>query len=164
MKGSRDMRILVVSDTHGDAYALRRTIASQPEAKLIFHLGDGVREAQSIADEYPNREFRMVCGNGDFGYSAIVPDAGMEEAADRRIFYTHGHRYDVKMGIDRILYAARERKADILLFGHTHTPVCDYEDGLYIINPGSLAYRRPTYGLIDITAAGIAANVVELRL
>ena len=164
MKGSRDMRILVVSDTHGNEYALRQTIPTQPEAELIFHLGDGAREALSIAEEFPNRQFRMVCGNGDFGYSALLPDSGMEETAGPRIFYTHGHRYNVKMGIYQVVCAARERKADILLFGHTHNPVWAYHDGLYIMNPGSLAYGTPTYGFIDITDAGIAANITELQL
>ena len=88
MKGSRDMRILVVSDTHGNEYALRQTISTQPEAELIFHLGDGAREALSIAEEFPNRQFRMVCGNGDFGYSALLPDSGMEETAGLGFLYT----------------------------------------------------------------------------
>lgn len=157
------MRILVISDTHGDEYSLRQAIARQPEAQLIFHLGDGAREAQYIADDFPGK-LRIVRGNSDFGYSSILSETGIEVASGHRIFYTHGHRYNVKMGYYHIICAARERNAKILLFGHTHTPFCEYEDGLYILNPGSLANCRQTYGIIDITPAGIVPNIVEMHL
>lgn len=52
----------------------------------------------------------------------------------------------------------RERQADLLLFGHTHQPLTDYEDGLYLMNPGSLGYGG-TYGYVDITPAGIVTNL-----
>lgn len=57
---------------------------------------------------------------------------------------------------------SRERQADILLFGHTHQPLTDYDDGLYILNPGSLR-GRGTYGLLDVTPTGVLLNVVENR-
>ena len=40
------MRILVVSDTHRDAYALREAILKQPTAEGVIHLGDGAEDAQ----------------------------------------------------------------------------------------------------------------------
>ena len=39
------MRILVVSDTHGNEMNLRRAILSQPKAEIVIHLGDGETEA-----------------------------------------------------------------------------------------------------------------------
>ena len=151
----------MVSDSHGDEFALRRAIAAQPEAKLIFHLGDGAAEALKVADELPERNLRVVSGNRDWG--SIMPETGLETAGGRLIFYTHGHRYDAKSGLYRLICAAMERRAVILLFGHTHIPLTDYDDGLYILNPGSLANRKPTYGIIDITPAGIVTNIVEMR-
>ena len=35
------VRILVISDSHGDHYSVLRAIREQPSAKLIFFLGDG---------------------------------------------------------------------------------------------------------------------------
>ena len=35
------MRILVVSDTHGDLYSLKRALDAQPTAEVIIHCGDG---------------------------------------------------------------------------------------------------------------------------
>ena len=38
------VRILVVSDSHGDSRALMRALDEQPDARYILHLGDGVAE------------------------------------------------------------------------------------------------------------------------
>ena len=42
------------------------------------------------------------------------------------------------------------------------SPLTDYDDGLYILNPGSLR-GRGTYGLLDVTPTGVLLNVVENR-
>ena len=79
------------------------------------------------------------------------------------MFATNGHAYDVKSGLYRAVMAAREQKADVLLYGHTHCALEDYDDGLYILNPGSLSRgSRPSYGLLDITPQGITTRVVEV--
>ena len=157
------MRILVVSDTHGDAWALQRAVDAQPSARTIIHLGDGAREAEDIADRFPDRDFHIVRGNGDWGAGGRLSFTGEALLGGKRFFFTHGHLYDVKMGFYRVVCAARERQADILLFGHTHEPLTDYDEGLYMMNPGSLGRGRGTYGLVDITPAGVVMNIVELK-
>ena len=48
-------------------------------------------------------------------------------------------------------YAAREWGADVLLFGHTHCPLVDWDGALYTMNPGAAGDpRRPTYGVITM--------------
>ena len=47
------------------------------------------------------------------------------------------------------------RGADIVMYGHSHRPVVDYDEGVIAINPGSLTYprqegRRPSYILMEI--------------
>ena len=60
--------------------------------------------------------------------------------------------------------AAREAKADILLYGHTHTAFNEYDDGLYIMNPGHCSGYGASYGYIDITDKGdIVTNIVRLN-
>ena len=51
------MRILVVSDTHGDEGALQRAVQAQPFARTVIHLGDGAREAEAVAARFPDRMF-----------------------------------------------------------------------------------------------------------
>ena len=45
------MRILVVSDSHGDYNSLKKAIASQPTAEVIVHCGDGAKEVEALTQE-----------------------------------------------------------------------------------------------------------------
>ena len=109
---------------------------------------------------FPEKMFLAVRGNCDFG--STLPPVGDFTAEGVKIFYTHGHLYGVKSGRYTIVCAARERGAQVLLHGHTHNAYTDYEDGLYMMNPGSLNGWEATYGTLDITPQGIVTNVVKL--
>lgn len=155
------MRILVVSDTHGDFYSLKRALDAQPTAEVIIHCGDGSEQYQYIKDVYLQKQVIGVRGNCD--WSSTLPVAEVAEVGGKRIFITHGHMYQAKFTTMNMIYAAREEKANILLFGHTHQAMTDYNDGLYIMNPGSCSGYYATYGVIDITPKGdIVTNIVRL--
>lgn len=151
------MRILVVSDTHGDAFSLRAAILKQPRAEVVIHLGDGEEEAADAKASFPDRMFLMVRGNCDWG--STLPAEESITLAGKNIFYTHGYTYNVKYEMYSAISAARSRKADILLFGHTHAAMTEYRDGIYIMNPGSLHSSSGTYGILDITHAGIVPSI-----
>ena len=156
------MRILVVSDTHHDAFALRAAIRRQPKAEVVIHLGDGEEEAALARAEFPEKMFLQVRGNCDWG--SVLPYQGEYILNKKTIFYTHGHIYQVKYGLETFIAAARDRHADIALFGHTHDPMTDYRDGLYLMNPGSPSCPRagkPSYGVIDILPEGVFPFLVE---
>lgn len=159
------MRILVVSDTHRNVGALRQILLAQPAAEVVIHLGDVEDDVSLLRHSFPEKMFLQVRGNCDWG--SALPDKGIYEVAGVRIFYTHGHLYGVKSGIYQAVCAAREQKAKILLFGHTHVALTDYDDGLYIMNPGSAACGRAgdaaSYGTIDITSQGILTNIIRLN-
>ena len=59
------MRILVVSDTHGNDSSLRRAILAQPKAEVVIHLGDGEEEVQRARGSFPEKMFLQVRGNCD---------------------------------------------------------------------------------------------------
>ncbi len=152
------MRILVVSDSHGDVFSLRLAIERQSKAALLIHLGDGEDDLAACAAVAPGLKRVQVRGNCDFG--SHTPPTATEFAAGKKIFCTHGYAERVKYGDYELKAAARRQNADIALYGHTHVPVNYYEDGLYIFNPGSL--HCGDYGVIDITAAGIVC--INLKL
>lgn len=154
------MRILVVSDTHGNTKALCRAIEEQPTARTVIFLGDGLRDAEDAQTRYPDRTIYTVPGNCDF--AVLDPKVREETLGGKRFFFTHGHIYDVKYGLYRLDLAARQYNADVALFGHTHQPYQEYADGLYLFNPGSLGYGG-TYGYVDIVGGGVVTNVVSLR-
>ncbi len=153
------MRILVVSDVHGNSRALCQAIESQPMAGTVLFLGDGLRQAEDAADRYSDRTFYMVPGNCDL--AAAGPFTRQEIFGGKRFLFTHGHTYDVKYGLYKLDLAAREARADIALFGHTHVPYTDYADGLYLLNPGSLG-QDGRYAYVDVTAGGIMPVLLRL--
>lgn len=153
------MRILVVADSHGDVFGLHCALEAQPKAGLFIHLGDGYRDMDGIAGVHNGIKTVQVKGNADFG--SLLPYSSLEIVEGKRIFCTHGNWLNVKFGDYELLNCARNEKADIVLYGHTHCPRIDYSDGLYIFNPGSI--RDGDYGVVDITKAGIVCVQMKLN-
>lgn len=156
------MRILVVSDSHGDYRSLKKAIAAQPSAEVIVHCGDGSNEVESLKIDFHEKQLIAVRGNCD--WSSMLPPTEIAQVGGKRLFVTHGHLYQAKFTIYNMICAAREEKADILLYGHTHCALNEYDDGLYIMNPGSCHGYGATYGYIDITDKGdIVTNIVTIK-
>ena len=150
------MKILVVSDSHGDVSALRSVLRRQPGAALVIHLGDGARDLEQLRPEFPEKAYLQLRGNNDIGSSA--PDTAEIQREGVRIFCTHGHLHRVKYETDTLLSAGRG--ADVILYGHTHRPENGYQRGCHLINPGSLRGYGGSYALLELTDRGILANIV----
>ena len=160
------MRIVVMSDSHRNAGAVDDVIEKNLDtADMFIHLGDGEYETDLVMMQYPNKDIRRVAGNCDRDSS--LPDYLVVDLPGARIFCTHGHRFDVKYGLERIMSAAAQKKCNIILYGHTHERFQHYEDGVYIMNPGSCSCPRdgkpPSYGIVDITDKGIITNIADLK-
>lgn len=156
------LRILVFSDSHGNVSALRRALAAQPQASHVFFLGDCLRDIEAVEPDFPNRIFHKVSGNCDFG--ALNPGTAMENLNGTLIFYSHGHPYYVKQSYVPFLQAAEKRGAKIALFGHIHSSLTRYENGVWLVNPGSVSLPRegkPSYAVIDIEENGIMPIIVN---
>jgi putative phosphoesterase len=90
-----------------------------------------------------------VAGNCDFG--GLDDPEQLIELRGVRILMMHGHTRNVKATGMSAYYAAREMGADVLLYGHTHIPLVDFDGTLYTMNPGAAGDRlRPTCGIITI--------------
>lgn len=153
------IRWLVVSDSHGNARALCRALDEQPTACAVFHLGDGAAEAEQLRATCPCPLY-TVAGNCDF--SSPLPSENEVRIHGVPVFYTHGHRYGVKAGTGRLEAEARRRGVRVALFGHTHQPTVRYENGLYLVNPGSLGYSG-SYAIIDVVGSELSVNLTHLR-
>lgn len=118
------MKILVFSDSHGDSDRMKYVIDRvHPDAEYVLHLGDFEMDAESISGEYPRKTFVTVTGNCD-RYFRYVPSASLTRTLDingLRIYMCHGDRAGVKSTGDAVLSViAAEKRADIVLYGHTH--------------------------------------------
>jgi len=147
------MKILVVSDTHGNIDDMLKVIKNMEKPQIILHLGDYVEDGENIEKE-TGIKVEIVRGNGDF-FNKNYEDDKVIEIGGKRIFLTHGHKYGVRHGVMNLLYRAEELEANVVLYGHTHIPMIAEDSGIYIMNPGSSTYPRgfyklKTYGIINI--------------
>ena len=140
------MKILLVSDTHGRNLNLEEVLEIE-KPNFLCHMGDleGSEDYIRMICECP---LAMVSGNNDF-WTDLNPEVTFE-LQGFRIFMTHGHYYYPHAGTDRLKSAGRRIGADIVLFGHTHTPTLEFDKDVIVANPGSLTYprqekRRPSY-------------------
>lgn len=157
------MRITVISDSHRSAGTVRRILAQQVQSRHIFFLGDVTADIEDMNMEFPDKNFFVVSGNCD--YFSSYPSSDIETVGGKRIFYTHGHNFSVKHGTERLLDTAKQLNCQIALFGHTHTSQILYEDGIYLVNPGSCAQPRDShksYAVIDIEENGIMPIIINI--
>lgn len=140
-------KLLVISDTH-DCTGMLELLAQHIEENkydMIIHLGDVRRDAEWL-EKRLGRDIVGVAGNCDF----FSRDSREEEifVEKVKILLTHGDKYGVKNGYDRLSYYAEERGCQLALFGHTHTPFSGYVGKALLVNPGTLVNGR--YAVIDI--------------
>ncbi|WDF83403.1 metallophosphoesterase [Lacticaseibacillus pabuli] len=144
------MKILAVSDTHGDAQILKELLIQYPDFDGYFYAGDS--ELQSSDDLF--KTYQAVEGNMDW-------DTGFPMTIDVtvkgvNVFMTHGHKYGVGIGLDRLVAAGREQGAQLIIYGHTHVALAEQHEGIVVVNPGSISQPRGelanlggTYALIE---------------
>ena len=151
------MKILVLSDSHGDISSMDRVVCRE-KPDHILHLGDYVRDAKAL--EKHGIPLSYVAGNCD--WDSDVPTILKPVFHNTRIYMTHGHLHRVKMQYQLIFYAGLEAEADIILFGHTHKAECFTKEGLWIMNPGACC-RQGSYGIITLASGGPECCVKSVR-
>ena len=153
------MRIVVVSDSHGNDTAIFRAHEQAGGCDLLIHTGDGEQDALALEELLGCRVLR-VAGNCDIGSTA--PRELVLELAGTRLLITHGDRQYVKSGLERLYSYARERQATVVLFGHTHLAHCEERDGLLLLNPGTLN-RQAGYRSFAVLTLGDGTVQAEIR-
>ena len=169
--------ILVISDSHGNVSALTAVLDWARQVQLaqneIFDaaifLGDGADDLPlSSARTGFSIPWHKVRGNGDINFSipasCVVEFSGRQNPGEhpggstRKLFLTHGNRYDMSSGGKMIISAAKAAGAEAALFGHTHVPHCSLLDGIFLLNPGSIGRPRseagPTFAILEIPVTG----------
>ena len=115
------MKILLISDTHGDTALLANEILPKyaHEVQMAIHLGDFAHDLLDMQCTYPN--LPMVGVGGAFEMKEKSERIITVGDGKHRILLTHGHMFNVKFGLDRLVYYAQEKGVDACFFGHTHT-------------------------------------------
>lgn len=154
------MKIIVVSDSHGSLYPLRRIMELNRNADIVVHCGDSQGEMEEIKLLFPDKQYIMVKGNCDFG--SMLPMSEEFTVEGVKFFACHGHAYNVKWGLLNLYEAAREIGADVALFGHTHIAHDELVDGIRLFNPGSASYGK-SFGVIEVKNGQVLSNIAHLK-
>ncbi len=145
------MKILVLSDTHGDKVRMEQVISSNHHVDLIIHCGDSELEATY----FENREIQIVRGNCDF--EKHYPMERIMELKNEKFLIVHGHMHNVKSTLMPLYYRAKEVEATVVCFGHSHILGAEIQDDILFINPGSLTNprgrREKSYALLEKKAS-----------
>ena len=152
------MKILIVSDTHGDHRNLEKILDREKELDMLLHLGD-VESDEYYIQEYVTCEVHMVAGNNDFW--SDLPREKEIQIGKYYVYMTHGDAYYVSAHTRRLKQRGLEKNAMIVMYGHTHKPDIDLTDSIIAINPGSLSYprqagRQASYIIMNLDEKGDA--------
>ena len=159
-------RVVVLSDTHlraGRPRQLPDTVwAAIADSHLVLHAGDVVDASLLEALDARQVSYRVVLGNNDLALRDSLPERLEFDIEQVRVAMVH----DSGATNGR---AARLRRwfpdAQIVVFGHSHTPCNEWHDGQLLFNPGSSSERRQqpvhTFGVIEIDAGRVTKNEIR---
>jgi len=155
-KGIEHMKLFFISDIHGSLYYLNKVMEQykKEDADYIIILGDELyhgprnpmpkeynpQEVARILNNYKDKII-AVRGNCDSEVDQmlieypIMSDYSIVLYNGRRLFLTHGHIYNEEN-------LPNLSEGDVLIYGHIHVPVAKKENGIFIINPGSIAIPK----------------------
>ena len=180
------MKIVFLSDIHGSRSRLARALEAikRESYDYIAVLGDALYHGprNALPDDYNpaataemlntlSEKIIAVRGNCDSEVDQMLirypmmGDYAMVLSDERRIFLCHGH---IHTPADPPFLS----NGDIFAFGHTHVPLAEKKEGLFLFNPGSVSIPKAgnpaSYGTYDgksITVKDMDGNVLlECRL
>jgi hypothetical protein len=155
------MRILVLSDSHGNFPLALKACDMAETFDILVHLGDGGEDAALLSCAL-EAEVIHIAGNCDIGSAA--PRELLWECEGKRVLLVHGDAYGVKYGLGKLEKRAGEVGADAVLFGHTHRATVTTLSGILAVNPGTLKRHslKTTFATLEISPAGISAILHDI--
>ena len=152
------MIIGIISDTHlssRNRHLPNHVLEGLQGGDLILHAGDFCDwwVYEKLSELAP---VEAVAGNNDG--SEIVERLGLQkiiEAGGKRIGLVHGDGWKGTTP-DRAFNTFPNEAVDIIVFGHSHTPLSEVREDILLFNPGSPTDKRrePRYSYGKITIEG----------
>jgi len=148
----------IISDTHGLLRAeAERALAG---SELILHAGD-VGSFEVLERLRRIAPVVAVRGNVDRGaWAEQLPQTEVVEFAGALLYLLHQPEH---LDLDP---AAAEFRA--VVFGHTHRPLIEEQNGVLYVNPGSAGPRRfalpVSVAQLRISAGALCASITELSV
>lgn len=148
----------LVSDTHG---LLRASVLEALSGvSLVLHAGDvgGGAILDQLATLAP---IQAVFGNVDAPDPRLAPRVEIE-AGGLSLHMSHGH----ELGNPTPSSLLSRYTADIIVFGHTHTPIVHRNGHRLVVNPGAAGPNRfkikPSVARLTIAGGRAEAEIIEV--
>lgn len=133
------MKLVIVSDTHGNNEILDLISKKHSNADYYIHCGDSQSTSSQI---FP---FQSVRGNCDYfsDFSDFI-----------KLTYEDGYIWIQHKPVENISIL-KKNNVKIFIHGHTHKRRDEVIDGIWFINPGSISFSRDghdcSYALLELT-------------
>ncbi len=153
------MNILVFADSHGDVDTMAE-LTARWKPDQVLHLGDHFSDLVKLHRRFPEIPMQGVRGNCDAPGS---PESLRLTLGGTRLLLVHGHRQGVKEDLERLYFTALEAGVDMVLFGHTHRALHEWEGKVEFFNPGSVGRGwPPSFGLVRLGEGPRSAEIIPL--
>ena len=154
-------RLVILGDTHLPRCGRARPeplVMALADADRVLHVGDHTEPfVLDLLTAFAPTD--AVAGNNDppelqrrLGTARMVTVEGV------RIGMTHGHLGPGRTTPDRAFraFASIEPAPDAIAFGHSHQPMIERRDGIWMLNPGSPTDRRrqPSFSFLRVEVDG----------
>ncbi len=147
------MNIGVISDTHSRAVP-EQVLKELKKMDFVIHAGD--IGSKSFFDEFKKiNDVKAVYGNMDDGtLRSVLPRSQIILCASFAIGLFHGEGHPGHL-VECVQKEFKDKKVDVIVFGHSHHPMNEIKDGILFFNPGSATdtvfapFR--SYGVLEIS-------------
>jgi uncharacterized protein len=146
----------IISDTHG--LLRREALDALRGSELIIHAGD-VGNAEILETLRKIAPVVAVRGNVDTApWAEELPETNIVEVGAHRIFILHD-RSQLAIDPAHAGFAA-------VVFGHTHKPLAEFQEGVMFLNPGSAGPRRfklsVSIARVRVSPSGLQPEIIDL--
>ena len=148
----------IISDTHG---LLRpQAVKALEGVELIIHAGD-LGGPGVLAGLEAIAPVQAVRGNTDKGdWARTLPRNRVVEVGRRQLFVLH-NLYELDLNPEAAGLAA-------VIYGHSHQPSLERQEGVLYLNPGSAGPRRftlpVTLALLRVTGEALKVEFIKLKI
>lgn len=159
------MLIGIISDTHDDMEAIKKSIAlfNSKGAEHVIHAGDMISPFTFEVWKDLHAQFTGIFGNND-GDRVLLKNKSDGRIHNQPLMLTiDGHSFVVIHEPDIAESLAESGRFDVVICGHTHRPEIKKIKDALVINPGKAARLhkgKSTVVLLD--TATMKATLVEL--
>ncbi|MCF7912639.1 MAG: metallophosphoesterase family protein [Candidatus Cloacimonetes bacterium] len=153
------VKVLVISDTHGNQKLLRQVLEREQEAQIIFHLGDFYDDLDHNIDLLEGKQVFRVPGIFNSGYfSGKLSATCVTEINGWKVGCVHSPQDIPKL----------PRNLDLIMHGHTHNPNIGKQLSCIILNPGHLKNiidrsNMASYAILEISETQLKIKIIQIN-